>query len=411
MPFSIIFKLALNALSSNKSRTFLSILGVVIGISSVIVLMALGVGAQDYILSTVRSFGSNLVNIFPGTPEDEGYSVPASFSGITITTLTYDDALALKNNPAGPNITDVTATVGSQVVISSPNNEKLSQFIGTTPSYFTLRNTKITSGRPFEERELESLSRVAILGPKIKKDLFPNSSGLEENIKINNYNFKVIGITEEKGMGQFGIDFDRIIYIPITTGQKLILGIDYVNSVVVAADSENNTPLAADQANVILRNRHHIDEGDKPDFLIRDTKDALEIVNNITNAFSLFLTAIAAISLLVGGIGIMNIMLVSVTERTKEIGLRKSIGAKRNDILWQFVTESIFITLLGGIVGVLIGGFITFLISYFTPLKASVSTISVILALSVSTICGLVFGIYPANQAAKLDPIEALRFQ
>ncbi len=411
MPFSVTLKLALQALLSNKSRTFLSILGVVIGISSVIILMALGDGAQTYILDKVRSLGSNIVNIFPGTPEEEGFSAPASFSGIVITTLTYDDALALKNNPLAPNISDTTATVGSQVAVSSVFNEKLIQFYGTTPSYFSIRNTKIVSGRSFEERETESLSRVAVLGPKAKSDLFPNSDGIGEDIKINNYNFKVIGITEEKGQGQYGVDLDKIVYIPITTAQKLILGINYVNSISAVADSENTTELAADQAKNILRNRHNIKDGEKPDFIINDTKEALSIVNNITNAFSLFLAAIASISLLVGGIGIMNIMLVSVTERTKEIGLRKSIGAKKNDILWQFVAEAVFITLLGGIIGIIAGASITFLISAFTPLKASVSLLSIFLAISVSTIFGLVFGIYPANQAAKLNPIEALRFQ
>ena len=411
MPFTVTLKLAFQALMSNKSRTFLSILGVVIGISSVIILMALGDGAQRYILDKVRSLGSNIVNVFPGTPEEEGFSAPASFSGIIITTLTYADSLNLKDNPLAPNISDTTATVGSQVVVSSVFNEKLIQFYGTTPSYFTIRNTKITSGRAFEEREVESLARVAVLGPKTKADLFPNSDGIGEDIKINNYNFKVIGITEEKGQGQYGTDLDKIVYIPITTAQKLILGIDYVNSISVVADSENTTALAADQAKSILRNRHNIKDDEKPDFIINDTKEALSIVNNITNAFSLFLAAIASISLLVGGIGIMNIMLVSVTERTREIGLRKSIGAKKNDILWQFVTETIFITLLGGLVGIIAGGSITFLVSTLTPLKASVSPLSIILALDVSTIFGLVFGIYPANQAAKLDPIEALRFQ
>lgn len=411
MPFSVTLKLAFQALLSNKSRTFLSILGVVIGISSVIILMALGDGAQTYILDKVRSLGSNIVNIFPGTPEEEGFSAPASFSGIVITTLTYEDALALRDNPLAPNISDTTATVGSQVAVSSVFNEKLIQFYGTTPSYFSIRNTKIVVGRSFEERETESLSRVAVLGPKAKKDLFPNSDGIGEDIKINNYNFKVIGITEEKGQGQYGVDLDKIVYIPITTAQKLILGINYVNTISAVADSENTTELAADQAKNILRNRHSIKENEKPDFIINDTKEALSIVNNITNAFSLFLAAIASISLLVGGIGIMNIMLVSVTERTKEIGLRKSIGAKKNDILWQFVAEAVFITLLGGIIGIAAGASITFAISALTPLKASVSPLSIILAIGVSTIFGLVFGIYPANQAAKLNPIEALRFQ
>ena len=209
---------------------------------------------------------------------------------------------------------------------------------------------------------MESLARVAVLGPTAKKDLFPNSDGIGEDIKINNYNFKVIGITEEKGQGQYGVDLDKVVYIPLTTAQKLILGIDYVNSISVVADSENTTALAADQAKSILNNRHNIKANEKPDFIVNDTKDALSIINNITNAFSLFLAAIASISLLVGGIGIMNIMLVSVTERTREIGLRKSVGAKKNDILWQFVTEAVFITILGGIIGILIGGGVTFLV-------------------------------------------------
>jgi len=412
LPYSTTIKLALKALMANKLRSLLSILGIVIGISSVIILLAAGIGAQNFILDTVSSFGSNRIVIFPGTPEDEnGFNTPASFAGITITTLTLDDAYALVDNPTAPNITDVTATVGSQVVATSPFAEKTAQFLGTTPSYFSIQNTKIIEGKPFEVRDVESLSRVVILGPDIADKLFPNSSAVGQDIKINNFNFRVLGITEAKGVGQFGINFDEIIYLPITTGQKLLLGIDYVNQITATADSETNLPLAASQAKIILQNRHHIEPGEKDDFIVNNTKDALEIVNNITSALSLFLSAIAAISLLVGGIGIMNIMLVSVTERTKEIGLRKSIGATRRDILQQFITESVIITLIGGLIGISIGLFVIFLIDALTTLRPEVTTGSIILAVGVSTAFGLIFGFYPANQAAKLNPIEALRFQ
>ncbi|HPN67432.1 MAG TPA: ABC transporter permease [bacterium] len=403
-------QLAFRSLFSNKLRSFLSILGIVIGISSVIILMAAGIGAQNYILDKVQSFGSNRVMIMPGTPDEEGGMSP-SFAGITITTLTYDDTIALRDNPQAPNIADTTATVGSQIIATSEYDEKTVQFVGTTPSYFDIQNTKITEGRSFDERETDALARVAILGPNIAKKLFPNIDPIDKTIKINNTSFKIIGITEDKGVGQFGVNFNEIIYLPITTAQKLLLGIDYINNLTITADKDITTGLAAEQAKIILRERHRIDQGEKDDFTVMDSQDALETINNITSALSWFLTAIAAISLLVGGIGIMNIMLVTVTERTKEIGLRKSIGATRIDILSQFIIESIIITLFGGIVGIVIGFLVSYGISNFTSLRTEVTTSSIILAVSVSTASGLIFGYYPADKASRMDPIEALRFQ
>jgi len=403
-------QLAFRSLFSNKLRSFLSILGIVIGISSVIILMAAGIGAQNYILDKVQSFGSNRVMIMPGTPDEEGGMSP-SFAGITITTLTYDDTIALRDNPQAPNIADTTATVGSQIIATSEYDEKTVQFVGTTPSYFDIQNTKITEGRSFDERETDALARVAILGPNIAKKLFPNIDPIDKTIKINNISFKIIGITEDKGVGQFGVNFNEIIYLPITTAQKLLLGIDYINNLTITADKDITTGLAAEQAKIILRERHRIDQGEKDDFTVMDSQDALETINNITSALSWFLTAIAAISLLVGGIGIMNIMLVTVTERTKEIGLRKSIGATRIDILSQFIIESIIITLFGGIVGIVIGFLVSYGISNFTSLRTEVTTSSIILAVSVSTASGLIFGYYPADKASRMDPIEALRFQ
>lgn len=411
MSFSVTLKLALTALLANKTRSLLSILGIVIGISSVIIMLAAGTGAQNFILDTVSSFGSNRIFIFPGTAEEEGFSTPPSFGGITITTLTYADAIALRNNPAGPNIKDTTATVSSQVSATSPYDEKITQIYGVTPSYFDIQSTKIVSGRIFEERENEALSRVAVLGPDIKDKLFPGANPIDQTIKINGLTFKIIGITEAKGTGQFGINFDDLIYIPLVTAQKLIMGIDYVSNITITSDSDQTSSLAAEQAKLILKDRHNIEEGEKTDFIVNDTKQALEIVNNVTDALALFLTAIAAISLLVGGIGIMNIMLVSVTERTKEIGLRKAIGAKKADILSQFITESVIITLFGGIIGLSIGFLVVFAIDYFTALRPEITLSSVLLAVIVSTLSGIIFGYYPANQAAKLDPIEALRFQ
>jgi len=410
MPIFMTLQLAFRSLFSNKLRSFLSILGIVIGISSVIILMAAGIGAQNYILDKVQSFGSNRVMIMPGTPDEEGGMSP-SFAGITITTLTYDDTIALRDNPQAPNIADTTATVGSQIIATSEYDEKTVQFVGTTPSYFDIQNTKITEGRSFDERETDALARVAILGPDIAKKLFPNIDPIDKTIKINNISFKIIGITEDKGVGQFGVNFNEIIYLPITTAQKLLLGIDYINNLIITADKDITTGLAAEQAKIILRERHRIDQGEKDDFTVMDSQDALETINNITSALSWFLTAIAAISLLVGGIGIMNIMLVTVTERTKEIGLRKSIGATRIDILSQFIIESIIITLFGGIVGIVIGFLVSYGISNFTSLRTEVTTSSIILAVSVSTASGLIFGYYPADKASRMDPIEALRFQ
>ncbi len=413
MSFIVTLKLALTALMANKTRSLLSILGIVIGISSVIIMLAAGTGAQNFILDTVQSFGSNRILVFPGAPDDEadGPSTPASFGGITITTLTYEDTVALRDNPSGPNIADSTAAISGQITASSPYAEKITQFYGVTPSYFSIQSTKIVQGRVFEERENESLARVAILGPDIADKLFPGSNPIDQSIKISGFTFKIIGITEAKGTGQFGINFDDLIYLPLVTGQKLLLGIDYVSNITVQADSDQNVTLARLQTESILRDRHRIENGEKADFTINDTKQALDIVNNVTDALSLFLTAIAAISLLVGGIGIMNIMLVSVTERTKEIGLRKAIGAKRSDILKQFITESIIITIFGGLIGFLIAFAVVFAIASFTTLRPEITWSSALLAFTVSALSGLIFGFYPANEASKLNPIEALRFQ
>ena len=412
-------KISFIALKANKTRSALTMLGIVIGIGAVILMMSLGKGAESLILGQIQSLGSNNIFIEPGAFDPKGgFDVMSStIEGMTIKTLTLKDMEEIKKDPL---VDMVYPTVyGVERVVYRSQDEKVT-FIGVTPEAYEMDDWHTTKGREFDNEEVKSMARVATLGHKIARDLFGEEDPIGKTIRIKKTNFKVIGVMEERGMEMFQ-NYDEYIYVPVTTAQKLLLGIDHLNAITVRAINEDVIDLLMENVRLILRETHNIynPEGDlsKDDFKVMSQVEATEMVGQITGILTALLSSIAAIALVVGGIGIMNIMLVSVTERTREIGLRKAVGARNKDILIQFLIESVILTVLGGIIGFIGGTLISFgaSIGLSKVLNTGWSFVmpfnAVILAFGVATVVGLVFGIYPAKKAAKLNPIEALRHE
>lgn len=394
--------MAWGSITSNKMRSLLTMLGIIIGVAAVIALMSIGYGVQSKIESNISSLGSNTITITPGTGRKPGVR-PAAGS---MQTLTYKDYLAVRNLP---NIKYAAPLVSTSYLVVSGNKNWTTRIYGCTEDYATLSSLDVQEGRFWTEKEYNARSRVCVIGKTVATGLFGNESPIGQKVRINGDPFTVIGLLSEKGYSFMDQD-DRIL-IPFTTVRERMLHITYVNNIVISADNPDDlTQIESDVTN-LLRTRHRIQTGKEDDFSIQNSQDLMETMKSTTQTLTVFLGSIAAISLLVGGIGIMNIMLVSVTERTKEIGIRKALGATYSMIVIQFLIESVMVSVAGGIIGVILGIGISKLIPMVSSLDTVLSITPMIGAFLFSVFIGLVFGLYPAQKAAKLNPIDALHYE
>ncbi len=402
MLFWTVLKVALRSLVANKLRTLLSMLGIIIGVGAVISMLALGAGAQKQVLDSIQSMGTNMLIVRPGQAGIRGVARGSQEN------LTLLDAEALLNEV--PEVSQAAPVVSGSAQLKYFNRNSLTNLTGTAVTYFAIRNFEVERGRPFSEGEVNTRSRVAVLGPVTVENLFGDEEPLEKTIKVNGMNFKVVGILKAKGdQGWFSPD-DQIM-IPYTTAMKQVLGVDYLREIDLYIDKDADINEAQAKAEAVLRKTHRIQEGAEDDFYIRNQAEYIETASNFSRVFTILLGSIASISLLVGGIGIMNIMLVTVTERTREIGVRKAIGAKNKDILTQFLLESLLLSSIGGLIGVFGGIAAAMIIDQVTEFPTIIQLHSIILAFSFAVAVGVFFGFYPANRAAQLDPIDALRYE
>ena len=417
MLYSDAFKTATRSLTHGKMRSILTMLGIVIGIASVIILMSIGQSAQDLILNQVESIGSNLIIITPGAPANGKFSAPAASQGIIITSLQQKDVDALSREPS---VTYAVPEVRGQANAVYGNNNVTVGYTGSTADFFVVSNlAKVGKGETFSKSDVDSANHVVVIGPDLANTLFgSNVNPIDKIIRLKDVSFRVVGVLSKGGTGAFGVDLGNLVVMPISVAQTQLLGINYFNVIVVEANSQYDISFAKSRIGFILEQDHGITNSNKDDFTINTQEDILSLLGNITSILTLFLAAIASISLVVGGIGIMNIMLVSVTERTREIGLRKAVGATNGDILEQFLIESVLLTLVGGIIGIALGAGVVGLV--YLVLSTFFSSIgwvfafpisAVILGLLVSGISGIAFGIYPAQKAGKKNPIDALRYE
>lgn len=409
------FKTSTRALTHGKMRSILTMLGIVIGIASVIILMSIGQSAQSLILNQVQGIGSNLIFVIPGGSTSGRFAAPAASQGIIIKSLKQQDVDALSREPS---VTAVTSEVRGQGKVVYGDNDTTVTYEGIPANFFTVRKFKTQEGYPFSQSDVDSFNHVAVIGSVLSKTLFGNNDPIGKYIRLANVSFRVVGMLEKKGTGVGGVDQDNIVVVPITVAQKQMLGIDYFNIITVQASEAYTIDFTKSRVKSVLQHDHNISDPTKIDFTVQTQEDVLSILGTVTSTLTIFLAAIASISLIVGGIGIMNIMLVSVTERTKEIGLRKAVGATDRDILQQFLIESVLLTLFGGIIGIAFGAFVVgaiyLIISTFFSSLGWVFAFpisAVVLGLGVSTVAGMGFGIYPAYQAGKKNPIDALRYE
>lgn len=398
---------SLGTLTLNKTRTGLAILGIVIGIGSVIALVSLGQATQQSIQSRIESLGSNLLTIQPGSTSQG--AVRGAQGGRT--TLTLDDAKAIETSPSITTIGKVSPEFSRRTQITTGGSNTNTQVIGSTPAYAEVHKVTIASGNFITHRDVEVMSKVAVLGPQVVTDLFGEGANpIGQSIRAGGQTLKIIGVTEAKGGSGFQ-NQDDMVYVPLTTAQKQLFGVNYLGSIALEAKSANMMTDAQNEVGYFLLFRHKFSDPAEADFSIMSQQDLLNTVTSTTGTFTSLLAGIAAISLLVGGIGIMNIMLVTVTERTREIGLRKALGAKKKIIITQFLMESIILTFTGGAIGIVFGIITSYVISNLTSSPFVISPASIVLAFVVSAGIGILFGWYPAQKAAGLQPIEALRYE
>ena len=409
--------LALVGLRANMTRTALSVLGIVIGVAAVIVIVSVGQGLKVLIVDQINVFGENMMSVQVKVPgSDYGASMQSMAEGTVITTLKYDDVQAVRDKDRFPYIKAVSGYSAGTQWATYQEKEKQVMFIATDAYYPDIDGQlKMSQGQYFTNEEERGMAKVVVIGSKVASKFFGEESPIGKQIKIKQINFKVIGVVVDRGM-IMTFDYDSMVYLPLKTAQKLISGTDHLVEFAMVMEDDQHFAQAKAEISQLIRQRHNITDPSKDDFEIMSMDQIIDIVNTVTSLISLLLGLLAAISLLVGGVGIMNIMLVIVAERTREIGLRKSLGAKQKDILNQFVTEAILISVLGGIIGIIFGIVVSFIITisvraYGFDWPFVVSIEAIIISFSTAAFFGIIFGWYPAKKAAKLNPIEALRYE
>ena len=402
------FRISFRALKVNKMRSALTMLGIIIGVGSVIAMLAIGTGASQRIAEQISSMGSNLLIILPGATTAGGVRMSTG----TQTTLTMTDGEAIQKECPAVQYVAPVLNGGAQVIYGHQNWS--TGVVGTTPSMLTIRDWPLAEGRPFTEQDIKSATKVCLLGQTVVDNLFGDMDPIGQFIRIKNLPFTVIGVLAQKGQSAQGQDQDDTIYVPVTTAQKKLFGTPFpgmVRIIMVKAKSTEDLAPAEEQINELLRQRHHIGQKQENDFTVRNLTQIMQAAEQSTKVMTLLLGAIASVSLLVGGIGIMNIMLVSVTERTREIGIRMAIGAKTWDIRLQFIIEALTLSIIGGVAGIIVGISGSKIISVLTGWSTIISPLSIFLAFGFSGAVGIFFGFYPAYKASLLDPVEALRYE
>ncbi|MBU1036957.1 ABC transporter permease [Patescibacteria group bacterium] len=408
-------KIAYKALTTHKLRSFLTILGIVIGITSVILVFSAGEAMKGLVLTQIESWGSDTIEVevkMPNTSQASMENATNFMMGVSITTLKESDAQAVKDHP---NISDAYSAIIGQSMVTYADESKMMQLWGVSASFIDMDSSEVGEGRFFTNDEDKSLAKVAVIGSGVKEKFFGDQEVVGKFIKIGKNNFKVIGVIKERGEIMY-MNMDDFIYIPLKPLQKLVMGVDHVMFILAKLKDMDLAEATAEDLTLMMRDRHNITDPNKDDFAVITMAEAMEIWGSIMGGITLLLMAIVAVSLIVGGVGIMNIMFVSVTERTSEIGLRKALGASQSKILSQFLWEAVALTFIGGVIGIIFG----LLISFLTSLGAKsqgfdwafvINPLSLVIAVGASVVIGLIFGLLPARRAAKMDPIEALQYE
>lgn len=400
-----LFKIAFKALNNNKLRCFLTMLGIIIGVASVITMLAIGQGSKQSIREQISEMGSNMIMIFPGNMQRGGVNQ----SSDDMQTLKVEDYLSVKEIGSVAGVSPMVSSAGQMI---NGNKNYPTQITGIAPDYLQIRKLKITDGTMFSDHDIKTAAKVCVLGKTVVDNLFPGGENpVGRVVRFGNIPLTVVGVLESKGTNSMGQDQDDVVLAPYTTVMKRVLAIDYIQSLFASAEDEDRTEETIADIERVIKFNHKINPEEDANFEIRSQQELSSMISSTSDMLTVLLACIAGISLLVGGIGIMNIMYVSVTERTREIGLRMAIGARGIDILSQFLIESIIISISGGVIGILIGVFASWMVNIIAHWPIYIQPWSVLLSFAVCTVTGIFFGWYPAKKAASLDPIEALRYE
>ena len=400
-----LLKVAVKSILKSRMRSLLTALGIIIGVAAVVVMVALGDGAQVQVEQQISSLGSNLIIIFPGSMSSGGIHMGAG----SINRFTMEDVKKIQDEATLIKAVTPVVRTGGQVIGGTGNWS--TQIQGVAPNFLEIRDWPLASGDFFTDKDMISRAKVAVLGQTVAKQLFPNEDPIGQQIRIRNVPFRVIGVLTAKGQSAMGSDQDDIIFAPATTVLDRLVGGIYINYIQASAISTDQIDAAQQQLTSIMREAHHLNPGEDDDFTVRNQAEITQAATETSKILTILLASVAGVSLVVGGIGIMNIMLVSVTERTREIGIRLSVGARTSDILIQFLTEAIVLSFAGGLIGILLSLGVVFILNVYTGMMAVISPSIVAIAVSFSAVIGVFFGFYPARKAANLNPIDALRYE